>query len=462
MTTLQHSDAETLFFQGTHSMQRGDATNAEACFRKALQLAPNFAEAYANLGLLLDRQGVLDEAEACYLRAIELNPGYFETCLNLGALLVKEKRFHEAKTAYQQAIALKQHAPSGWSNLGVLYACIKNEAEAERCYRMALFLDESYTSARFNLGYLLLRQGRFEQGWAALEARNWYPLPPASCPQWQGEPLTGKSVLIAHEAGLGDMIQFCRYAAQLKIMGAASVTLICPPALQRLFESLEEVDEVICSEAPVLQSVWDCWTPVMSLPYYCKTRSESIPASIPYLHASPELVEQWAAQLPQTGLNVGLVWRGNPLFENDNERSLASIDLLAPLWKVAGINLISLQKGGDVVRDAFPLINMATQLADFADTAALVMNLDLVISVDTAVAHLTGALGKPCWMLLPDYKTDWRWQVDRADTPWYPGVMRLFRQANGGDWASVIADVVAALELWVKVRPDSLAGQGLS
>ena len=444
--------AETLFFQGTHSMQAGNAVEAGTCFRKALQLQPEFAEAYANLGLLLDRQGINGEAEFCYRRALELQPASFETHLNLGALLLKGKRFTEAEAAYKQAIALKQHAPAGWSNLGVLYACFKREVEAERCYRMALFLDESYSKARFNLSYLLLRQGRFEDGWAALEARNWYPAAPAPCPQWQGDPLTGKSILIMHEGGFGDMIQFSRYVALLKVKGAVSVTLICQPALQRLFESLEDVDEVICSEMPVPQSRWDFWIPLISLPYRCHTRSDTIPATIPYLFASAELVDQWAARLPKTGLNIGLVLRGNPLFENDAERSLASFEVLSALWKVTDVNFISLQKDEVTVS---PLIGFP--LSDFADTAALIMNLDLVISVDTAVAHLAGALGRPCWLLLPDYKVDWRWQIDAADSPWYPGVMRLFRQSAGGGWQPVIEDVVAALKLWVA---QGLGGPG--
>ena len=436
--------AETLFFQGTHCMQSGDAVNAEVCFRAALQLRPDFAEVYANLGLLLDRQCVLDEAEACYLQAIALNPAYFETYLNLGVLLVKARRFAEAEARYQQAIALKQHLPAGWSNLGVLYACLKREIEAERCYRMALFLDDSYSKARFNLSYLLLRQGRFEQGWAALEMRNWYPAAPISCPQWQGEPLAGKSILIAEEGGFGDMIQFSRYVALLKAMGADRVELICQPSLQRLFESLKDVDAVIPASEPVAQADRDFWTPVISLPYRCNTRIDTIPAMIPYLFAPDDLVGQWAAQLPKTGLKVGLVWRGNPLFENDAERSLASLEVLSPLWKVSGVNFISLQKGDEADQDGFPHINLTEQLVDFADTAALIMNLDLVISVDTAVAHLAGALGKPCWVLLPDYKTDWRWQAEGSDTPWYPGVMRLFRQSEEG-WDGVVAEMTGVL-----------------
>jgi Flp pilus assembly protein TadD len=459
VTNQERADAETLFFQGTHCMESGDVTGAETCFRKALHILPDFSEVYANLGLLLDRQGIAGDAEVYYRRSIELNPAYSETHLNLGAFLANEKRFSEAEAAYRQAIALKPHSPAGWSNLGVLYACMKRESEAEQCYRTAISLDESYATARFNFSYLLLRQGRFEEGWRCLEARNWYAALAAhfTCPRWQGEALIGKSILITYEAGHGDVIQFCRYAAVLKAQGAASITMVCHPALKTLFAKLEAVDSVISFDEQIPASGWDFWTPLLSIPYYCKTRIDSIPARIPYLRAPANRIEKWAALLPKDGLRVGLVWKGSTQFENDADRSLPSLDVLAPLWTVAGVNFISLQKGAGEDEAAQPpsgllLINIGYQLEDFADTAAVVMNLDLVICVDTATAHLTGALGKPCWLLLPEYKTDWRWLTGRTDSPWYPGIMRLFRQPAMGDWATVVTEVVAALEQLAQSR----------
>ncbi len=451
------ADAEMLFFQGTRYMEAGDVTNAEACFKKAVQIAPDFAEAYANLGLLLDRQTVKKAAEVCYRRSIELNPTYSETHLNLGALLANEKRFSEAEEAYRQAISLSPHSPVGWSNLGVLYACMKREREAEHCYRTAMTLDKSYATVRFNLSYLLLRQGRFEEGWNYLEARNWYAALAArfSCPRWQGESLACKSIVIGYEAGHGDMIQFCRYAAVLKAQGTASIAMICHPALKTLFVALEDVDTVISFDEPIPLTGWDFWTPLLSIPYYCKTSLGSIPAKIPYLQAPPERIAKWAALLPKEGLRVGLVWKGNTLFENDADRSLPSLAVLAPLWGVAGVNFFSLQKGAGEDEAAqppggLPLINIGYRLEDFADTAAIVTNLDLVICVDTAIAHLTCALGKSCWVLLPGYKTDWRWLADRTDSPWYPEIMRLFRQSTIGDWAPVVAEVANALEQLVQ------------
>ena len=455
MTDTEFSEAEVLFFQGTRCMEAGDIAGAEACFRLAVQIAPDFAEAYANLGFLLEGKHDAEAAEIFYRRSIGLNPAYSETHLNLGALLASQKRFGEAEAAYRQAIALSPDSPAGWSDLGVLYACMKREAEAEQCYRTALSLDDSYAKARFNMSYLLLRQGRFEEGWRCLEARNWYTAltDRFACSRWQGEALAGKSILISCEAGHGDMIQFCRYAAELKAQGAASVSLICHPALKTLFAAVDGVDSIISLDEQIPSSGWDFWTPPLSIPYHRKTRLDSIPAKIPYLQASSGLIEKWAELLPRSGLRVGLVWKGSTRFENDADRSLPSIDELAPLGNVADISFISLQKGAGEEEamhppDGLRLTHIGSQLTDFADTAAAVMNLDLVICVDTAVAHLAGALGKPCWVLLPDYKTDWRWLTGRTDSPWYPGVMRLFRQPAMGDWHSVVAGVAAALEEW--------------
>jgi len=448
----EHTEAEALFFMGINSMGTGDAQHAEECFSRAVQIDPYFAEAYANLGLMLDRRGVIDIAEDCYRHSIEINPAHSETYLNLGALLANRKQFDEAEAYYKQAIKLKKECPIAWSNLGALYACMKREVEAEHCYRSAIALNNDYAKARFNLSYLLLRQGRFEEGWHCLEARNWYEAIAKHllCPRWQGESLAGKSILISYEAGYGDVIQFCRYSAVLKTQGAASITMICHPPLKRLLASMHGLDAVISYDEKITTSTWDFWTPLLSIPYHCKTRLDTIPAKIPYLGAQSNLIEKWRSALPKTGLNVGLVWKGNPLFENDADRSLPSLEMLAPLWNVAGVNFISLQKGAGELEagslpNGLPLVNLGCQLEDFTDTAAVVMNLDLLICVDTAVAHLTGALGKPCWVLLPDYKTDWRWLTKRTDSPWYPKSMRLFRQQTMGDWTAIVQELVFAL-----------------
>jgi hypothetical protein len=245
------------------------------------------------------------------------------------------------------------------------------------------------------------------------------------------------------------MIQFCRYASLLKAQGAARIAVVCHPALKTLFATLSGVDEVFSLHDEVPKSAWDFWTPPLSLPYYCGTRIDNIPANIPYLSADPVKVATWRARLPASGLCVGLAWKGNPRFENDKDRSLPSLDVLAPLGAVAGVHFVSLQKGPGEEEARCPpaglsVLALGERIEDFSDTAAIIANLDLVISVDTAIAHLAGALGKPCWVLLPDYQTDWRWLSGRGDSPWYPG-MRLFRQPVGGGWGTVVAAVAAAL-----------------
>lgn len=459
MTESNRTSAETLFFEGNRHMAAGDAARAEACFRAALQRAPDTAEVHANLGFLLDEQGAGSEAQACYERAIELNPHLATVHLNYGTLLASRKCLDEAEAAYTRAILLAPQDPAGWSNLGGLYAGMKRDGEAEVCCRQAMALDASYAKARFNLGYVLMRQGRFGEGWHCLEARDWYASLQAhlDCPRWQGELLQGKSLLIGFEAGHGDMIQFGRYAAVLKRQGAARVTLLCHPALKTLFATLDGVDQVIAFDEHVPKSGWDCWTPLMSIPLYCQTRLDSIPAFIPYLQAAAGRMARWGAHLPARGIRIGLVWKGNPKFENDADRSLPALDVLLPLGRVGGVHFISLQKGAGEDQamhppEGLPLLHLGSQIEDFADSAAILANLDLVICVDTAIAHLAGALGKPCWVLLPDYKTDWRWLDGRSDSPWYPGVMRLFRQPAAGGWAIVVAEVQAALGQFVQTH----------
>lgn len=274
-------------------------------------------------------------------------------------------------------------------------------------------------------------------------------------PRWCGEPIAGKSILIGVEAGYGDMIQFCRLAGELKERGAARVSVLCHPPLKRLFRRLDGLDEVLAVGDQAPGNPWDYWCPPLSLPHLCGIRLDSIPAHLPYLSAAPELVEKWAGFMdsPDNKLRVGLVWKGNPCFENDRERSLASVNELAPLCDVAGIRYFSLQKGAgedEAASPPFPLLHLGSAISDFADTAAIIANLDLLISVDTAVAHLAGALGKPCWAMLPDYKTDWRWLTGREDSPWYPGVMRLFRQGSTGSWSPVISNIKSALEASIR------------
>ena len=457
VTEQELTNAQALFREGNSLMATGDPCRAESSFREAIGLEPGLAQAHANLALLLEQQGNPAAAESSYRHALQLNPFLAKTHMNLGALLTVQKRFTEAESSYGRALKLTPDSPALWSNLGVLLACRKQETEAEQCYRRAMALDPQYRLAEFNLSYLLLRQGRYEEGWRRLEARNWYAVLESRLPypRWRGESLKGRSLLIGFEAGHGDMIQLCRYAAVLKVLGVARIALICHPALKTLFSSLDGVDLLLPFDGSLPSEEWDFWTPPFSLPFHCATRLDSIPSELPYLRADPKLAERWCSELDRecapSDLRVGLVWQGSPDFENDAQRSMPSLGLLEPLGALVGVRFFSLQKGRGEAEATSPpaalhLVNLGPRMRDFADSAAIVATLDLVISVDTAMAHLTGALGKECWLLLPDYMTDWRWLTDRNDSPWYPGVMRLFRQSAMGGWRPVVTELRRALE----------------
>lgn len=422
--------AEILFMQANRHLADGDFPGAETCLARASELAPDSAEIWTNLALLKERAGQLAQAEACHRHALALLPGNQQILHNLGLLLFKARRFDEAETLCRLAVdeAADIERAGALSNLGVLLACTGREAQAEHCYRLAIKADAGDAKASFNLSYLLLRQGRMEEGWRMLEYRPQSPTLSAyfNCPRWQGEPLQGKQLVICLEAGHGDLIQFCRYVA---LLPGAVITLICHPALKSLMATLSGVAKLYAFDEQIAPTHWDYWVPVLSLPGLCGTRPDNIPAAIPYLSADPARAASWAARLPAGRMTVGLAWKGNPDFENDADRSLPSLATLEPLGAVAGVQFVSLQKGPgeDDTSAALDLLPLGADLLDFADTAALIASLDLVISVDTAVAHLAGALGKPCWVLLPAYRCDWRWLAGRVDTPWYPA-MRLFRQ----------------------------------
>lgn len=441
---------DALFHEGVRLMREGDSAGAAAAFRATLSLAPGLVAAHVNLGLLLVRSGSPAEAEQHYRTALAADPAHLQAHLHLGVLLAAQKRFMEAESVYRQALRIDPDSPAALSNIGVLLACVQREDEAEHCYRHALAIDPGYRNAAFNLAYLLLRQGRFNEGWAAFEARDWYARLERffQVPRWHGEALAGKSVIIGFEGGHGDMLQFCRYAAVAKTLGAARIDMVCHPALKTLLARVAAIDTVYGYDEDVPASGWDYWTPPLSFPWVLGTRADTIPASLPYLLANADKVTRWAPLMASAGrrLRIGLAWQGNPHFENDSDRSLASVDVLAPLFALDAC-FFSVQKGPGQLTAPHPsIIDLAPHIADFDDTAAIVAQLDLVISVDSAVAHLAGAMGKPCWVLLPAYKTDWRWLTGRTDSPWYPDVMRLFRQTDAGDWTGVVAAIAAALQ----------------
>lgn len=428
---------------------------AEAVFRRALQTRPDDARLHANLGLLLENRRRFAEAEGHLEQARALAPDSPEILANLAGLLARLARDDEAEALYRAALALDPASATAHSNLGVLLSTLGREAEAETAFRAALGLQPDKFQARSNLAQLLLALGCYEEGWPLHEVRRELysggPGFPPSCPEWRGEPLAGKRILVLPEQGFGDALQFCRYLPWLKARGAARVTLVCRPELKALLATLAGVDALFgLDEAAPHLGGHDYWCFLLSLPLHAGTTIGTIPAAVPYLAPEPARLARLAPYLAGKGLKVGVVWRGNPGHSNDSERSLPGLEALAPLWAVDGLRFFGLQKSPLPLPPpppGQPLVDLAPAIGDFADTAAALVQLDLLIAVDTSTAHLAGALGVPCWVLLPRYKTDWRWLLGRADSPWYPS-LRLFRQARRGDWAAPVAELAGALAEW--------------
>ena len=446
---------------------------AEAAYRSALALQPDDVAALTNLGLVLEQLRRLDEAEACQRRALALAPGLADLHNHLAGVLARRPDAgHEAEAErhYREAMRLAPQDARHRSNLGALLYDLGRVQEAEQVLRAAVAQAPGLASAQINLGHLLLSMGRLPEGFA--HAAQSYallppaavvpgfpePVPPGVARQWTGQPLQGQRLLVWPEQGHGDQLQFCRYLQLVRAQhGPAQITYASTASLLGLMRSVAGADRHIAlQEAPAALATHDFWVPLQNLPLLCGTRLETVPAETPYLWPAPADVARWAPRLPPAPLRVGLVWRGNPRHDNDAERSLPGLATLAPLWQVPGVAFVSLQKwaGEEEGRQppaGQPLVHLGSAIVDFSDSAAILAQLDLLISVDTAGCHLAGALGRPCWVLLPAYRVDWRWLRGRADTPWYPRT-RLFRQDRRGDWAGVVEQVRQALVDWRQGR----------
>ena len=415
-----------------------------AAYRKAIALKPDYAEAYCDLGAVLGSKGHLEEAIAAYRQATALKPDFPEAYDNLGNALIKIGHLDEAISVFQRAVALKPDYAEAHCNLGVGLREVGLLDQAIVAFRQAIALKSDLAEAHRNLALALLAQGEWLEGWEANEWR-WKckdftsPNRNFAQPQWSGQPLKGRTLLLHAEQGFGDVIQLVRYLPLVARHGG-NIILECHPELKRLLQPNVAGCRVV--EKGQLLPDFDLYLPLMSLPRIFRTTLENIPGNVPYLHADAHTAQFWKSRIagyPPT-LNVGLAWAGRPSHLNDRNRSIA-LASLGPLAQVPGIRVVSLQKGEAAayarkVPTGMELIDWSEELNDFADTAALIANLDLVIAVDTAVVHLAGAMGKPVWVLLP-YVPDWRWLLERKDSPWYP-TMRLFRQKSLGDWADVI------------------------
>jgi len=443
---------------GVAFKELGRLDEAVAAYDRAIVLGGG-ATTQSNLGVALAELGRIEPARDAHAKALALQPDSAAVQSNLGAFHVLVRDLEQAEAALRQAIRLDPAAVDAHVKLGAVLFESGRPAEAAACLRHAVTLAPRHAEAHSFLGMALLAQGDLANGFAEYEWRRahlGFPRLDPAIPEWRGGMLTGRTILLYGEQGLGDVLQFARYAAVAAAVGGR-VVLQVPRPLVRLLGSVPGVAQVVEDGQPLPR--FDYHLPLLSMPLVVGTRLDTIPLNIPYLRPDPVETEYWANRLRGLGgVKVGLVWSGNPRPHDrdanlvDRRRSLP-LAALAPLAGIPGLSLISLQKGDAAAEARTPpagmeLLDLTDEIEDFAQTAALVANLDLVISVDTSVVHLVGAMGRPVWVL-SRFDACWRWLENRPDSPWYPSA-RIFGQPRPGDWPAVIAAVVAALE------PDAL------
>jgi len=426
----------------------GKLEEAVTRYKIALRLKPNFVAAHSNLANALREQGKLNEAKASLELALHLQPDFADAHSNLGNVHRDQGNLNQAVACSRRALLLKPENPEFHSKLGIGLKHLHRLDEALTCFQQALRVNSDYVPAHVGRAHALLLAGDYAQGWPEYEWRwktktlkNWRVQTEAISPQppWDGGPLTGRTILLKTEQGLGDTLQFIRYAPLIQQRGARVVVWSYTPLLS-LLRTCPGIHYVLaCDEPP---PAFDVQTSLLSLPGLLGTTLATVPADVPYLSADPVLVAHWRRELSTIpGFKIGIVWQGRPGHEEDRFRSVP-LTAFAPLARLEGVHLFSLQVGPGSEQIAalagrFPVTDLGSRFdpASFADAAAVVKNLDLVVTVDTALAHLAGALGSPVWLALP-FSPDWRWLLGREDSPWYPS-MRLFRQPQPGQWPAV-------------------------
>jgi tetratricopeptide (TPR) repeat protein len=424
-------------------------------YNQALQLDPSYADAWSNKSVPLNKLKRYQEASEACDKALSLRPNYAEAYYNKSNALYALRRFDEVMTHLDKALSLKPNYHEAWANKGVILHELARFDEAIAHFDKALGIKPDYHDASWNKSLSFLVQGNFEGGLPLYESR-WKvekliensDKRSFAKPVWLGsEPLNGKTILLYGEQGLGDFIQFCRYAKLVANLGA-KVILEAPESLASLMGEIEGVSQVVVKGEELPTFDYQC--PLLSLPLAFKTNLATIPNASPYIHMDglTHKMREWQERLgTKSKPRVGLVWSGNSQHDNDHNRSLLLKDILPFL--PAQFEYISLQKevrevDKPTLQSNSQIRSFTEELIDFSDTAALTSALDLVISVDTSVAHLSAALGKKTLVLLP-HTPDWRWLLDRSDSPWYPS-MKLYRQSNIGDWKSALSAVKIYLD----------------
>lgn len=493
----QHTN--TLAMLGVVFQQQGDLEQAIAYITQAIALNPLIPEWHNNLGNMYEASQRFDDALASYDQAIALRPQYEEAYFNRGLTLQALKRWEEALAHYDHTIALNPRYAKAYAERGIALHALNRLEEAIQSYDYAIALDSRYAKAHANRGnalkevkrfsealasydhaiahepdnhdslnnkaLLLLLLGRYAEGWPLYEHRKYLAesirqFPQLSKPLWQGEDIQGKTIVVYHEQGLGDTLQFCRYIPLLARLGA-QVVLGAPHALRPLLRTSLQNDCTFLEGNGILPAHYDYHCPLLSLPLIFQTRAETIPAQTPYLCADWRKSIAWKQHLSKenttTPYRIGLAWSGSTTHANDHNRSL-QLAQLQPLmaWVSHGVEFHCLQKeirscDVDTLNAWKPIQQHQVRLHDFSDTAALIEHMDVVITVDTSIAHLAGAMGKTTFILLP-HIPDWRWLLDRSDSPWYP-TARLFRQPVHGDWDSVIQTLSSVLQTMLPRSP---------
>ena len=429
------------------SRQAGNLDQAVESFSKAIALKPNEPTFHNSLGTIYTDQRRYDLAEAEYRRAVQLRPDYADAYLNLGSVLRHLDRLDEAIDATSRAVQLQPNSSKAYTNLALLLTDQEKFPEAIAAYQRAIAARPDDPQAHWSLGTLYLLLGHSSQGWREYQ---WRPQPvQVPGPTWNGEDLHGKTILLHTEQGFGDAIQFARFIPLAAARGA-KIILACNPELENLFADFREFAQIIPFGKPLPPSDVHC--SLLNLHLAMGITPDAFAATIPYLKSRSELLLAWQKKLgdKRETLRVGLVWAGRAEHKDDARRSIRP-ELLAPLLAVKDVQFFSLQKGPAAGQAAaLNLIDFTADLYDFTDTAAFIHHLDLVITVDTAVAHLAGAMGKPVWVFLAAIP-DWRWMLNRPDSPWYP-TMRLFRQQRRGDWTTPIDQAARELAALARSR----------
>jgi Flp pilus assembly protein TadD len=450
---------DILYNYGVICQAGGDLERAVTLWQRATVLDPDLKDAHYNLGKALCELKRLDQAETAYRHALSIFPDDAQTLYNLGNLKFQRDEFKAAENLLRLATQAAPSWSDPWVNLGMSLSRQGRHADAERCYGEALQRNPENAEAHWNRALTLVLNGNYQQGWQEYEWRfkrdKWRSFYPYrhTVPRWDGRPFPVQRLLVHDEQGLGDTLQFMRYLPMVKALGG-TVIFETKDKLLALLKNTAGADAVV-SRSPDgnLDLDYDLYVPLLSLPAIFGTTWQTVPDRVPYLLADKALVRTWAPRLrPISGLKVGICWQGNPAYGADRQRSVP-LKFFAPLARMKNVQLISLQKihGLDQLArmpSDTAIIDLGSELDEdtgvFMDTAAVMQNLDLIITSDTAIPHLAGALGVPVWLTLP-HIPDWRWGLSGENYPWYP-TMRVFRQSCPGDWEGLFRKVSDALK----------------